>query len=146
MAEKPTENAAAPVNTSSRPTGVTIIAILVLLGALLTLFSGIMSFAIAGTAESLGAAFGAIGLGGVIMVWGAVYVVLGLAGLAAFYMLLRMKKMGMALAILIGLITIAMILMNASALTAEYVMSTVTGIAIQAVVILYLLKKRQLFV
>lgn len=104
MAANPPQQAAKAAPASGkRPTGVTVIVIIGFILSILILLGGIFLFAVSGVAESMGMVFGQSGLGLASTVAGVIAIVIGIVGLLSFYWLLRMKKLGLILVMLISI-------------------------------------------
>ena len=121
---------------ADRPTGVTIIAILGIIVSLLALIGGLLIVAAGGLTEGLMMqTTGIAGLGGFIMVMGAIAIILALVGFFAFYWLLKMKKAGFNLVIVIGIISIILAIPTIN----------IISIVLWLIIIIYLYTKRSLF-
>jgi hypothetical protein len=136
-----------------RTTGVTIICILGFLvsalgivtgvaGLLLGSLFGALGSVTGGTAEAdLGSAFGA--LGSFVMLISITSMVIGIVAFIAFFMLLKMKKIGWWMVIILGLISIAIPFLQ---LNVDVIIGNVLTFVIWGVIIVYLVLKKNLFV
>lgn len=134
----------------SRPTGVTILAVLALIGGVLTLIGGVGIVAlgglatgagamlndpsIAGTPEAAAAAAAVAQGGGLIMILGVVAIVLGLLGVISAIGLFGLKKWGVTLTVIVELASIGLTLFNMT----QGQPLNVVGLAIPVLIILYL--------
>ncbi|HLD48784.1 MAG TPA: hypothetical protein VJB11_00300 [archaeon] len=130
-----------------RPTGVTIICVLGFLISIFSLIGGIMLLGI-GTLIG-GASFSANlgnttisantgGLGILFSLFAIIPLISGIIGFIAFYLLMKMKKTGFFIVIILGLISIVMGIISS-------VMNNIISIVIWGVIIGYLLMKRKIF-
>lgn len=128
------------INMANRPTGVTVISIVGFILSILGIIGGIMLIGIL----SLGSGLLLPGLeeAGLsltfFMALAAVSVILGLVGLAAFYYLLKMRKIGWTLVTVIGVISIIVSI-------ASFNIGNIVSIIIWAIIIAYLWTKKGLF-
>ena len=118
---------------SRRPTGVTIICILGYVGSVLALVAGILSIFFSAIVVT---AFPLPGLDSLFAILGALSLLLGIVGLVAFSLLLKMKKIGWIIVTIEGIISIII-----GALTFN-----VLGIALWIIILVYLWRKKDLFV
>ena len=136
------------MKATERPTGITIISVLGILGSLLALILGIFSMG-AGSIMNDIQIFGGAGnstfpmplvggFGSLFAILGIIWIIIGIAGLAAFYLLLKMKKPGFIMIIALGAISIAMSIIS-------FTTSNIINIAIWAIIIAYLMTKRKIF-
>lgn len=136
--EKPAEAPKAmPAPSGGRPKAVLVISILGFLLSLMALLGGVSVMFLGGM---VAATYGPVGLalGGSAMLMGIIPLIIGVVGLIAFYMLLKMKRLGWILVTVIGILDIVM-----AALSFDMVSM---GIAVVwAVIIIYLFTKRSLF-
>ncbi len=120
---------------AERPTGVTVICVLGFILSILLLLGGIAALGVGAVAGgTLGSTVGAL-----FGVLGVIVLIIGVVGLVAFWLLLKMKKIGWILVTVIGILSIITNLIsviNAGA---------VVGIVLWLIIILYLYKKRALF-
>ncbi|MEE9323015.1 MAG: hypothetical protein V3U72_00570 [Candidatus Aenigmarchaeota archaeon] len=149
---KPSTHSTSP----SRPTGITIICVLGFLVSILGLVSGILLLGLGGLIGGMGltiggetASIGLEGFGSLFMVLGFIPLIVGVVGLVAFYLLLKMKKIGLIIVTTLGVITIAQsILPSLMSFSIEGLLNlnTILIIVLWAVIIGYLLTKKKLFV
>lgn len=140
---KETEKAPAvspkPINTT-RPIGVTVICVLGFLVSILMLIAGFALAGLSGILESLGLeAMGTSGTGIVFIAISVIFIIIGVACLVAFYLLLKMRKIGMIAVVILGIISIISSIIQFST-------NQVVSIVIWLIIIFYLLVKRELFV
>ena len=144
-------------SVSLRPTGVTIICILGFLLSILALLTGIVSI---GLAEILGGAefqmiFGSMVASAIseeidlFTIIGVISIIMGIVGLVAFYLLLKMKRTGWIIVTVLGVIQIAVSLipsLMSFSIEGLLNLNTILPIAIWVIIIGYLFAKRNLFV
>ena len=134
--------------TTSRPTGVTIICVLVFLISILMLITGVFSmffseimkgFSFSGTIGNTAilATFNEAGL--LFSLLGFMMIIFGVVGLIAFYLLLKMKKMGSIIVTIVGIVSIIQSLIS-------FNINNVLGIVLWVIIIAYLWTKRNIFV
>jgi uncharacterized membrane protein (DUF2068 family) len=136
----------------SRPGGVTLLAVLALIGGVLTLIGGVGIVALGGLATAGGAAIAADPSlagsadaaaaiaaasqgGSLIMILGIVAIVLGLLGIISAIGLFGLKKWGLTLTVVTELASIGLTLFNMT----QGQPLNVVGLAIPVLIILYLL-------
>lgn len=134
----------APQAKPSRPTGVTIICVLGFLGAILVLFSGILLAGLGGLMGGLTSGDETVsmdlgGLGSLLGLFGYVFIIIGIVDFVGFYLLLKMKRIGWIIITVMGIIFIAMNVINFS-------VNNILGIVLWVIIIGYLFMKRKLFV
>ncbi len=143
---------------ANRPTGVTVICVLVFILSILETIGGVAYFgfrAIAGVASGAADFLGVVIylccpgpglLGGadlyifVTAAVGAIYLVAGLVGLVASYLLLKMKRTGWILVTIIGIISI---IVNLLSITSGATINL--SFILWIIVLIYLYTKRSLF-
>ncbi len=116
---------------STRPTGVTIIAILVLISAILSIIGGAISVMFSGMVSALMPGMEMITMGA-----GAVTIILGIIYFLCFWWLWKMMKKGYTLTMVISIISLifSILAMN------------VIGVVLAIIILVYLYMKRDLFV
>lgn len=138
-----------------RPTGVTVICVLGFVLAILMILSGILSLGLSGLLglvfdeaiipidlgnqtmmEDLGT------LGSILRLMGLFYIVIGIVDLVGFYLLLNMKRIGWIIIIIMRVLSIITGIIN----LLGFSVTSVLAIVISAVIVVYLLIKRELFV
>ena len=115
--------------TQKRPLGLTIIAILTLIAGVLALFGGIIGLGVSTVSSELeGLAF-----------LGIIATIIGIITLPAGYGLLKGKKWGWTLAIVLNIISVPLALAGVAGGTSD-VGSAIFGIAFSVLIIAYLMK------
>lgn len=143
--EKPKENKKPAMQKGGkRPKGVTIISILGFLSSFTMLGLGTLSILMYGFAgifaQMLGPLAAVVGqsIGGVFLIVGVLNLALGAMGLAAFALLLKMKRVGFFLTFGLGVASIAVSLIFSG-------LSGIPTVVFFAIVMLYLFKKKDIF-
>lgn len=128
---------------SKRPTGVTIISILGFLLSLMMLITGVAAI---GFSSFFGSAaeqtIGVSGFGSVFIVLGIIMLIVGIVGIIAFYLLWKMKKSGMMLVMIVGVLSIISSVLQMKTISA----SGLVGIILWIIILVYLFKKKDMFV
>jgi hypothetical protein len=131
----------APSKPPTRPTGITVICILGFLGAGFSIFSGIIVISLSTLFSTfVGTVGGETAAAGELFTLGSLIalslIIIGVIEFVAFFLLLGMKRTGFILVVIMEIITIALAATSINILT----------IAIAAVILVYLLMKRNLFI
>ncbi len=143
---------------SKRTTGITVISSLGILSAVMALLLGAISLGVGAFIgigsdilpmgpENITAPAGVEGIGFLLNIMGFVYIIIGVVGLVGFYLLLKMKKIGWIIIILIGFLQVASFLMSfLSSFNILEIIYNTPVIVLWIVIIVYLYMKRKLFV
>jgi len=119
---------------ANRPLGVTVICVLGWIGAIFTILAGLALLGVAAVGGTvLSTTLGMLAGYGVVL--GALFVVLGIANLVVLYWLWQMKKQGWKWTMILEIISLVMSLVQIS----------IVGIAIPAIVVIYLWMNKKLF-
>ena len=138
---------------AARPTGVTVICILGFLSSVLMLVTGILALGLAGIMGGMGISVGGLsgassllgGLGSLLTIISLIPLVTGAIGLVAFYLLLKMKRIGWIIVTVLGIISIVLSVIQA-VLVGFDIFSIALGVGLWAIILGYLWTKRKLFV
>jgi hypothetical protein len=146
--------AAEPKTRPPRPTGVTIICILGFLGAILMLFAGVLIVFLGQFFDQIMGVLplgnetfplnitgltGAGEFGSLSGFLGMAFIILAIVDFAGFYLLWKMKKIGWIIITVVGVLTITLYAINFS-------INYIVSIILFAVIVVYLLTQRKLFV
>ncbi len=130
------------MSTAVRPTGVTIIAILAIIGGVLaivaglglTVLGGILGGAGAATGEAAGGMFG-----GLLAVFGIGTLGLGIAELVTGFGLWRLAPWAWMVAVIVFIVNIVLTILTALGGNSLISFNTLVGIAIPAIILYYLM-------
>ncbi|UCD04202.1 MAG: hypothetical protein JSW73_00960 [Candidatus Woesearchaeota archaeon] len=127
------------LNLADRPLGVTIIAVLGILGALITILGG-LGASVGGTFLSTFSGGTVAGLisGALLIALGIVLIIVGIIWLVSYYWLFKMKKLGWQLVIIFGIISLILNIIGFAA-------ASKLGIVLTVIIIVYLWIKKDLF-
>ncbi len=130
---QPAQPSAKPSATvgSSRPMGVTIICILVLLGAIFSIIGGATSVMLSGMMAVLMPGLGVLTVG-----IGAVTIIIGIIYLLCFWWLWKMLKKGYKFTMIISVISLILSVIGMN----------IIGVVLSIIILAYLYMKRALFV
>jgi uncharacterized membrane protein (DUF2068 family) len=124
-----------------RPTGVTILGILQLIGGVISLIFGLSSlffgglFVVSNAAETAGAE---VDLGPILLIAGVIALISGVIGLLAGYGLLTLKGWGWNLAVIFAGLNIVQNLLNL--FQGAYIPGAIIGIVISGLILYYLFR------
>ncbi len=138
-----------------RPAGMTIICVLGFLLSVLLIITGIIALSFSGLVSGMdmiavgnarmsvpGGLFGSL-----FVMLGLVSLIIGIVGLIAFYLLLKMKKTGLIIVLVIGIITIFQSIINIIQFPLiSIINSNIWVLVVWIIIVAYLLMKRRLFV
>ncbi|MBN2042400.1 MAG: hypothetical protein JW754_01185 [Candidatus Aenigmarchaeota archaeon] len=116
---------------SSRPLGVTIICILVLIGAILSLIGGASAFMFAGLMGAIMPGMEMLG-----MAAGAVSIIIGIIYFLCFWWLWKMMKKGYTFTMILSVISLIISIIGMN----------IIGVVLAIIILVYLYMKRGLFV
>lgn len=130
-----------PSESVTRPSGITIICIIGFLFSFFILFLGILSVSFIEMFSGMQIpVLQIIGqeTGFLLTILGVLFIIISLTGFAAFYLLLKMKKIGWIMVSIIGVIFIVQSLIS-------FTLINILIIAIWVLILYYLYRKRELF-
>lgn len=137
-----------PTKARDRPTGVTILSVFGIAWSVLSIPAGIAAFILPKYLETYSAEQGMqISFGSLAgyEILGATSIIMGIASLFAFYLLLKMKKAGWSLVMMLSIASIIIGIIFAMIYGILFLINSIFSVFISIIIMIYLWTKKDLF-